>query len=176
MAKRKRKPSKAKSLKEVVLGPTNERENHNDFENSGVGVARRVTPVLDTLLRTKRITESEWAQLTRYRQQADICNRSETRDSLDRSVGGGDGDGHSMAVTSAKQEVAHMNLLLGNLQPTVWAIAVEDKSLSQWACEQGGSTERTSPSGKVIAMVPKKPDLIDYGRWELKFAAKRLEK
>lgn len=173
---RKRKAGKrTKSVEARFLRPTDERTAHNDFQDAGA--ARRVTPVIDTLLRQQRITEGEYIALRRYRDQADICNRSETRDSCDFSIGGGDGHGPGASVVSAKLEVSRMDKLIGNLRPVVRAVAVDDMSLKDWAISQFGGREKTK-RGKVVEIVPRGTNNgsanIDFGRWELKFAARRL--
>ena len=169
---RKRKKSKAPAI--PTLGPTPERQQHNHFQNSGVGLARRVVPMIDTLRSTGRISESEWAALLYYRQQADACARSPIRDSCDFSPRGGNGDSPIVRRSYAKGEVERMDRLLGNLRGIVQAVAVDDLSLTQWAIKEGGSKEEQR--GDKVRMVPKRPDLINYARWDLKFAAKRIER
>lgn len=169
---RKRKKNKATAI--AILGPTPEREQHSQFRNSGVGLARRVVPMIDTLRATRAISESEWAALLYYRQQADAAARSPIRDSCDFSPRGGNGSALLVRRSSAQIELDRMDKLLGNLKPIVYAVAVDDMSLTQWAIHTAGGKEEKR--GDKVSIVPKRPDLIDYGRWELKFAAKRLER
>ena len=175
MAKPKTKHARKKrsNFEERFVRPTEQREAHNDFQ--AAGAAKRVTPAIDTLLRRKYISEAEWASLTRYRQQADMCNRSYTRDSCDFSVRGGEGNGPGAAVISAKREVARMDKELGSLRPLVWAVVVEDQSITQWLVTKYGSIKKQRKDERE-EMTPNCTKFeAMFARFELKFAAKRLE-
>lgn len=170
MPTKSRKRRKIKTQRDQFERPTPEREQHSTFQPAGA--ARRVTPVIDTLLKTRQITEAEYAALLYYRQQADACSRSPTRDSCDFSVRGCDITGPGARIVFAKNEVDRMNRRLGNLRPVVQAVVVDDVSLTQWAISEGGSREERRQG--QVRFVPRNPDLIDYARWDLKFAARRM--
>lgn len=159
-----------KALRDDV---TPERAQHNEFQS--VGMARTVIPPILSLLKRGDLTESEYIALHYYGQQATLAQAPSTRDSCDFSVRGGEGFGPSLAIQSAKRETSRLDGLLGPLKGIAFAVCVEDKSLTQWAIEQNGARERVK-DGKVVEMVPRGKRVIDFARWDLKFAAHRMMK
>lgn len=154
------------------------RAQHGETQSAGMAV--RVVPMIDTLKRKGDINQSEWEALDRYRTIGLTAERSLIKDSCDFSLGSGTGHGEpSLAVQSAKRELAHLDAILGQLAGIVKSICIEDNSLTQWACEQHGSREKTK-GGKVVKLVPRGKDngkeRIFFARWELKFAANRMRK
>ena len=163
-ARKKRGPSE-----KAVVNPF--REQHGPTVSAGM--ARKVVPVIVTLKTRGDITQSEYDALNHYRDQASLAEQSPTRDSCDFSVRGGtEGNGPSLAIISAKRETERLERLLGNLRGVCRAVCVDDLSLTQWACKQHGSRERKR--GNVVEFVPKGKKVIDFARWELKFAANRM--
>lgn len=171
MAKTKTK----RTRKKRASGPKAEinpfREQHGPTVSAGM--ARKVVPVIQTLKTRGDITQAEYDALNHYRDQASLAEQSPTRDSCDFSVRGGtDGHGPSLAIISAKRETERLEALLGSLRGICRAVCVDDVSLTQWACKQHGSRERKR--GNVVEFVPKGKQVIDFARWELKFAARRM--
>lgn len=136
---------------------------------------RRLVPPIDTLLTNGKITEDEHRALTYYRDQADMANRSPLKDSLDKSVSGGDGQGLSAAVTSAILATARIERDMGQLSDIARAVAVEDMSLNQWCIRKHGGRERYDGKGRFVCMVPvREIENMKIALIELRFAAHRI--
>ena len=146
--------------------PTPERAAKGDFISAGM--AARSVPVIDTLRDRKQITPDEHEALKNYREKAYTAHRSEVKSNLDRTVGGG-GDGVNLALTHARLVVRGLDGILGALQPLVFAVTVEDKTLRQWCMDAYGTTEsggKLRPVREVYHMALSLEDL--------KRAARRL--
>lgn len=179
-------PTPANDDQEGKRKPTPERKLHNEFQS--MGMANRVVPVIDTLLRSQRITQAEYDALAHYRQQAhkaedDIAASS----SLDpaKIMGGGTSSptgGSIPAVlmaTPAILETARLERELGSLLDIARAVAVDDVTLTQWCIAKHGGRERmgTDGDGKsvVLAIVPKsEKNVMGVALMELRFAAGRI--
>lgn len=136
---------------------------------------RRLVPPIDTLLANGRITEEEHRALTYYRDQADMANRSPLKDSLNKSVSGGDGEHLSAAVTSAMLATSRIERDMGQLSDIARAVAVEDLSLNQWCIRKHGGRERYDGKGRFICMVPiREVANVKIAMMELRMAAHRI--
>lgn len=184
MAK-KNKSKRAKQKASVVefARPTAAREAHNDFWSAGAAV--RVVPVIETLLRTGRITQMEFDRLKHYRDQAhraedDMADESTL--SPQRIMGGctssptaGKIPTAVLLATPAILETARIERDLGSLLEIARAIAVDDITLSQWCINQHGGRERYNDKGQFVAVVPvAEKRVMDKARIELRMAARRI--
>ena len=179
--KGKRRQKLKSSVVDRILGPTEAREAHNDFYRAGI--AFRMVPMIDTLLKAGTLTQAEYEALSHYRDQAtraeDDCAQEGTL-SPSRVMGGSGGlsSGKIPAIllaTPALLETARIERDLGALQPIARAIAVDDWSLSRWCIEQHGGRERYDGKGEFVAMVPNSERrVMGYARIELKMAARRI--
>jgi len=164
------KPKKAPRDRMLDINPF--RAQHG--ETVSKGMARQAVPPIVTLRAKNDLTQSEYEALDYYRQQATTALDPSPKDSCDFSVRGGAGRGEPpLSVQSAKKETRRLNALLGDLRGIAFAVCVEDKSLTAWACEKHGARERIK-NGKVVEMVPRLKDAVFFARWELKFAAARM--
>lgn len=133
-----------------------------------IGKAYRRKPMIDTLAAQGVISDSELKALRHYRHHADLADKSPLRDSLciTRTHGAGDGPSHNllnaMQVTGACERAA------ASLADILRAVAVYDKSLSQWAIERSGGLDdggRVKPKQKALAVA----------KLEFQMAARRVE-
>lgn len=130
----KRRNRKAKAKRDSRIGPTPEQEARNDFVSAGP--AYRKVPVIDTMLKTEKITEAEHIKLSYYRDQASIADSSPVRSNCDFSVKGS-GHGPSAAILSAKLETQRIERDMGKLSNIVRMVALDDITLSQIIIQQG---------------------------------------
>ena len=185
MAKNKAKRRKPLALVDAVerILPTAEREARN--ETVSVGMARRVTPVIDTLLARKVISFAEHAALDYYRSQASQAEDDAKLESTlaPRKVMGGGGTGvpaggytpAGLVFSPASFETARIERDLGSLREIARAIAVDDVSLSQWCIAKHGGRERYDGKGAFVAIVPVcEKRHMELARLELRFAARRI--
>lgn len=79
MAKKKRKDraKRVESLEAKFIGPTLERIARNHFRSAGA--ARKLVPVIDTLHNKGDLTNEEYENLTYYRDQASLADKSPVR-------------------------------------------------------------------------------------------------
>lgn len=168
-----RKAAKRKTKKPDRMEVTPERLQHGDVES--IGMARRVIPVIDTLLKAGKITSDQYAALRYYRDQASLADTSPIRDSVGKlgEVRSASGNGPGVALTSANIETALLEGKLGSLWPIARAVAVDDYTLTRWAIHTGGGIERYK-EGRCIAIVPRNPKGVQLALVDLKFAASRL--
>ena len=151
---------------------TDERRQHNHF--ASVGMARRVIPVIDTLVSHGIITEREYRALAHYRDQASLADRSPVKSCIDDSPSAGDRPG--VAITSAIIETAKIERDLGELRSIARAVAVDDKSLTQWCIDKHGGRERINARGETVAIVPiGEKRHVAMARMELRMAARRIK-
>lgn len=150
MAKANRKKRAKPALD--IIAPTPEQLDAGEFHRGNHGHYKRV-PVIDTMLARDQITPQEHLMLSYYRDQALLAEKSPVKSCLDFSVKGGD-IGPSAAIISAGLETGRIERDLGSLWPIARAIAVEDKSLTQWCVEQHGGRERYDGKGRFVAIVP----------------------
>ena len=128
--------------------PTAQREAHNDFRSAGV--AFRVVPAIDTLLKAGKLDQAEFDALEYYREQAHKAEDDLARcGSLapERMMGGGRSTGGSripvgLLATPAILECARLERELGTLRDIARAVAVDDWSLTRWCIERHGGRER----------------------------------
>jgi len=128
------------------------------------------------MLKRDKITPQEHLLLSYYRSQALLADRSEVKSCLDFSVKGGD-MGPPAAITSAILETARIERDLQSLRHIARAIAVDDKSITQWCIDQYGGRERYDGKGNFIAMVPiGESKHVANATMELRMAARRIVK
>lgn len=181
--KAKRKPKPLVRRDDV----TPERAARNDIASAGM--AYRIVPVIDTLRAMGRaeeagnvppaqrrgISQTEWEALAYYRDQASLADRSPVRSCCDMSPRGGNGPG--VAILSAMIETGRLERDMGVLADIARAVAVEDRSLTEWCIARHGGREK-STNGKVVAIVPRGLDdgkgHIAMARMELRMAAQRI--
>jgi len=169
MAKAKRKRKVRDISREM---PTDERLKGQETRREGM--ATRLVPVIDTMLKRDQITPQEHLLLSYYRSQALLADKSEVKSCLDFSVKGGD-MGPPAAITSAILETARIERDLGSLRQIARAVAVEDKTLTDWCISQNGSRERYNGDGKCIAIVPcNEVKAMKQARLDLRMAARRI--
>ncbi len=143
MAKRSTR-RKAKAATEYAE-PTPEQLANGDFHRELVTYRR--TPVIDTLLAEHKLTQRQYHGLARYRDIANLADRSELRSCIDFSVRG-NGEGFGLVRTNI--ELGRLERALGALQPVAHAIAVRDATLAQWAIGRAGSVMRDKTLGQRI--------------------------
>ena len=152
---------------------TPERAQHNEFISAGM--ARRVKPVIEIMHDAGQLTQAEYDALAYYRDQASIAEKSPVRSCCDMSPRGGHGPG--VTIISAQIETGRMEREMGQLWELARAVAVDDKSLTQWCIERHGGRERFK-DGKTVAIVPRGANnglkQIEMARMELRFAAWRI--
>jgi hypothetical protein len=129
-ARRKKKPQPLAEM------PTPEQLAQGTWRRTGM--AYRRTPVIDTLFAEHKITQRQFDGLKRYRDVAIADERSPIRDSLDMTPRGIGSDIPPSAVRVAI-ELARLERALGSLTDVARAIAVDDRTLSQYAASQHGA-------------------------------------
>ena len=163
---RKRKKAKPAVRDDV----TPERSQHNEFTSAGM--ARRVKPVIEILFDAGQITQAEYDALGYYRGQASLADKSPLRSCCDMSPRGGHGPG--LSILSAQIETGRMERDMGPLWELARAVAVDDKSLTQWCIERHGGREK---GGRIV---PRGADdgkhVIAMARIELRMASHRIAK
>jgi hypothetical protein len=181
---RERNKRRKKSRADVVaqfLRPTAQREAHNDFRSAGV--AFRVVPVIDTLLKAGKLDQAEFDALAYYREQAHKAEDDLARCGTlapERMMGGGQGTSGSripvgLLATPAIIECARLERDLGELRAIARAVAVDDWSLTRWCIERHGGRERRDEKGKFLAVVPvAEKRVMELARLDLRFAARRI--
>lgn len=172
MSKAAKKKAKAAKLS-AAISPTQETMGQADFVYFQ-GRYRRV-PVIDTLLTRGQINDSEYRALAHYRDQTALAERSPLKSCLDQRAGSKSDCELSAAVVSAILTTARIERDLGSLAPIARAVAVDDKSLSQWCVDRFGGRERLDPQGKCIAIVPvREKETMRMANMELRMAAHRI--
>lgn len=159
--------------------PTEERKQHNEFVSAGM--AFRVVPVIDTLLKAGKLSQAQYDNLKHYRDQAhraeDDCAQEGTLAPA-RMMGGGGGTFGSkmpagvMLSTPAIIETGRIERELGSLLPIARAVAVDDVTLTRWVIAESGGREQRR--GKVTEIVPRNPKGVAMALLELRFAAGRF--
>lgn len=180
MGKARRKKQKTASPVDRILGPTEARLAHNDAER--MGLAYRMVPMIETLLRTKQITQREFDSLNYYRDQASRAEDDMAQEGTlapSRIMGGSGGASAgkipaTMLATPALLETARIERDLGSLRELARKVCVDDWSLSRWAVEQTGGRERYDGKGKFIAIVPIDPKGVEVARLQLRYAARLI--
>ena len=153
-----------------AMRPTPEREGRNDFQSAGM--ARKLVPEIERLHAKGLLTDSEFAALAYYRDQASLADKSPVRSCINFEPRGGHGPG--VAILSASIETGRIERDMGELWRIARAVAVDDMSLSQWCVQVHGGRERTH-EGKVIAIVP--PDkTVALARKQLRMASHKIVK
>ncbi len=184
MARRNRRNRTVKAVPfQAFVRPTAQREAHNDTHDAGA--ARRVTPVIDTLLEAGKLTQARYNALSHYRDQAHRAEDDMAQESPlspDRIMGGvqSGSSGSKVPVgillaTPAICEVAIIERDLGSLRGIARAIAVDDITLSKWCIACHGGRERYDAKGKLVAIVPNAEKRVtDQALLELRMAADRI--
>ena len=153
--------------------PTEEAEQHGTFVSAGMRFRR--VPVIETMLERKQLTHEEYRRLAHYRDQASLAERSPVKSCLDQGTGGSGDIGPTAAITSAILTTARIERDLGSLADIARAVAVEDKSLSQWCVDKFGGRERYGPGGKFVAVVPiREKEHMKIAAMEIRMAAHRI--
>lgn len=160
------KKRKARKQLKHLLQPLPEQAAKRDIISHGL--AKRFADVLSTMLKRGQLSDYEYAKLQFYQTKANLIERSPSRDSLDRTIRGGD-IGPSEAILRLKQEVAIMDRDLGSLAPLVAFITVQNESLTQWCIQQYGSREK---NGNIVPINGDKR--VARALLELKMAARRI--
>ncbi len=156
-----------------VATPTDEQLSRGEYRRANHGHYRKV-PVIDTMLARDQITPQEHIALGYYRDMASLADKSPLKSCIDFSVKGGD-IGPSAAITSAILETARIERDLQSLRHIARAIAVDDKSITQWCIDQYGGRERYDGKGRFIAMVPiGECKRVATATMELRMAARRI--
>lgn len=178
---RNKRRKKQGQLLAQFIRPTARREAHNDFRSAGV--ALRVVPAIDTLLKAGKINQAEFEALSYYREQAHKAEDDLARCGTlapERMMGGGRGTSGShipvgLLATPAIIECARLERELGELRALARAIAVDDWSLTRWCIARHGGRERYDDKGQFVAMVPiAEKRVMDLARLELRLAAGRI--
>lgn len=181
MKARTRRARKPKTVNPVdcIVGPTDARLAHNDARR--IGMAWRITPVIETLLLTRQISQREFEALSYYRDQAsraedDMAQESTLSPSRVMGGSGGPSGGKIPAIlmaTPAILKTARIERDLGSLRELTWRVCVCDWSLTRWAVETSGGRERYD-AGKLVAIVPLDPRAVARARLQLRYAARTI--
>lgn len=173
------KPKKRKKPEaSQILGPTDEQMGKAVYRRANLAYKR--TPIIDTLLDAGKLTFHQYAALAYYRNQAIRAEDDYARSSTlapERVNGGGQSTGGGLPIifTAAIAETGRIERDLGSLLDIARAIAVDDKSLTQWCIDKHGGRERYNGKGQFIAIVPIcERRHVANALMELKFAAGRI--
>jgi hypothetical protein len=158
-------------------------EDVTDKRNGGssitIGKAYRRRSMIAILFDTGVLDEAQFRALRHYRHHADIADRSLVRDSLCLQRGGC-GDGPTITTLNAVAVTRDCEAAAGSLVDILRAVAVYDRSLSQWAIEQAGAVEkvytRQDRKGRTVPVheIKPKPEALDRARLEIRMAAERV--
>lgn len=155
------------------VGPVDEQRVHCEFVRDQE--RHRRVPVIETMHKRGQLTDREYRCLAFYRDQAAMAERSPVKSCLDQGVGGGGDIPVSAAITSAILATARMERDMGQLYPIARAVAVDDRSLSQWCVDKHGGRERYDGKGKFVAIVPLRETVVmKIAIMELRMAAHRI--
>lgn len=164
---------------------TIERGAKNAFVSAGM--ARRVTPVIDTMFDAGHLTEAEYSALAYYRDQASRAEDDTADDGVlspERIMGGTSASQPSggylpatLICTPAILETARIERDLGVLRDIARAVAVDDITLSRWCIEKHGGRERYNDKGRFVAVVPiNEKRHMEMARMELRMASHRISR
>jgi hypothetical protein len=158
-AKRKKKPEPI-----TIIGPTPEQADKGTFQR--LTMAYRRIPVIDTMSQQGKLTARQFNGLARYRDVAIADERSLVEDSVGKMMRGACGgfDGHSPGTIRNAIELGRLEQALGTLLGIARAVAVDDRTVSQWAADKGGTTQDGRP----------KRIWLDTGMIDIKMAGERL--
>lgn len=166
-ARKNRTPPKDKT---PAVKPTEQRELKNPSRSAGM--ARRIIPVIETLLKNEQITQDEFDALKHYREQASLAETSLTRSCCAENLGGS-GNGPGIQVISARIETARIENHMGIHMALARAVCRDDMSLTQWCIERYGGRERYR-NGKVVEIRPKGNGHVSDALAQLKKAAAKV--
>lgn len=178
MAKRAKKVEKIEAIE-----PTPEQLTRDTYtferETRAGQVARghyRKVRQLETLTNAGMFTDEQAKALSQYRAWADLCDRSLSRDSLDRHMPGTPaGDGPSNALIDAKAKVALCEEAARALKDVLRAVIVNDASPAAWAMEKHGSRDHCrTVCGLRICYPAAKDWAVKRVKDELRTAARRI--
>ena len=129
---------------------------------------------LETLTNAGLFTDAQAKALSQYRAWADLCDRSLSRDSLDKFVPGTPtGDGPSNTLIDAKAKVALCEEAAGALKDVLRAVIVNDASPAAWAMEKHGSRHHCRTVGGLRICYPAAKDwAVKLAKDELRTAAR----
>ncbi len=182
-ARNKRKAKVVYTPRGVFPEPPVEQLEKGDFTQGGnlatganerAGLAYRRTPVIDTLLKDHKLTQRQYHGLARYRDIANLADRSELRSCIDFSVSG-NGDGANPFGIRTNIELGRLERALGALRPIAHAIAVRDVTLAQWAIQAAGSVMRDKSIGqKIITWFEPRREASKIAWMDIRMAGERL--
>ena len=174
--KRKSIKAKQKSTNLNLIEPTSEQYEKNDFERAARAY-RKVSPVV-SLSRKGVISSLQADALLKYGEIADNCSRSSPKSCCDFSVKGGSSEGPSAKIVYNRNELQRLDRKLGGLADFAAKIAVEWKTINQWAIEQFGGIERSrlNPNGSKTNWIEARPRHVRDGIADLQRAGEILSK
>lgn len=168
--------------------PTEEQMRHAEFREEDIvdrqpggrfatiGKAFRKRRMLEILGAQGLFSSAEFKALAHYRHHADMADRSLLRDSLNTYRAGGDGSGPTVEMITAIALVADVERAAGSLVDILRAVIVEDKSLSQWAMDHGGSIEQCRDrKGRTVCTLEPKRKALNVAKLDMQMVAKRVE-
>lgn len=179
MAKRAKKVEKIEAIE-----PTPEQMARDVYELERDTKAGQVTKAryrkvrqLELLTDAGLFTDDQAKVLSQYRAWSDLCDRSLSRDSLDKFIPGTPaGDGPSNALIDAKAKVAQCEAAAGALKDVLREVIVNDASPAAWAMAKHGSRDHCRtvggmrichPAAKDWAVKRAKDELRTAARWIL---------
>lgn len=140
------------------------------------GEVYRKVRQLEHLLSADIITPDESKALSVYRMYADIAERSLTKDSLDKALPRGSGDGTiPPSILNARRMAGIYEAAAGSLCDIMRAVIWEDRSLSQWAIDQAGGIEDCKiKDGVRVCRIKPHQKAFAIAKLEIRMAARRV--
>lgn len=175
MAKAKKKSKKANATVERFIRPTEQREAANDFRSAGAAV--KVIPPIETLYASGKISERQFKGLARYADIANAAERSAIKSNIDFTIyGTGEGLPHFGVRMNIELGRLERELSGHGLLAIARAVCVDERSVSQWAMERGGSVMREKPGvgRRIIRWFEPKRKQLDLAMLEIKYAGNLL--
>lgn len=140
-----------------------------------IGKAYRRRPMIDVLADQGLFSESEHKALKHYRHHADLAERSLIKDSLNKTISGGDGC-PSKTLLYAIRVRDDCERAAQSLRDILRAIVVEDISLSQWAISRAGAIEDcVEKNGSRVCRLKPRQKALAIAKLEIQMAAKRVD-
>lgn len=184
---RRRQGSRPEPVEAEGFGPTAEQRARGvyDLEDTyesatggkvrKIGKAYRRRPMIDTLADQGLFSDAEHKALRHYRHHADMVDKSPLKDSLNKQIGGGRGDGRSHQILVASRIVTDCERAVGSLVDILRAVVVDDVSLSQWAISKaGGIDDCTVKNGERVCRLKPRQKALEIAKLEIQMAAKRV--
>lgn len=152
-------------------------ESETEIDARGRGSTKRVKRVrqLEAMYAAGSLSDPHYRSLKHYRHHAETADKSPIKDSLDKSLGGG-GDGMSATVAHANIVAGQLERAAGALCDILRAVAVDDKSISQWAMEKYGAIEeRYHTRGRTVVQLKPRRKMLEICQIEFRMAAIRVD-